>query len=96
MPDLRESKKIQVNGQELKSTGYNIMPFVIDFNGDQKKDLIIKDDETIKVYINNGSDSSPTFDSPITIDVNSNGRNVCFIDMDEDGIIDLIAGDNDG
>ncbi len=51
-------------------------PFVTDWNGDNKKDLLLGSGEgTLSVYLNEGSDGDPLFASPLTVEVEGSPLN---------------------
>lgn len=76
-------------------------PFVIDWNNDTKKDLLIGDENgDLNLYLNTGIDEAPLFNTtPDFIPVSLGIGNVApFVvtDWDRDGDKDLIIGDIDG
>ena len=84
------------------NVGANSYPFMIDWNGDSKKDLIIgSENGQVLFYRNMGSDTWPTFQVVETVaaggaPINLYRVNPGVTDMDRDGINDLVCGANDG
>ena len=92
------------NGTTIFSTGYDrVTPVVIDWNGDGKKDLIIGNMEgNIVIYLNNGTDSLPAFDTPFLLlldgkifDAGSRSAPRVY-DWNKDGLNDLLIGEMEG
>ncbi|MFC1502117.1 T9SS type A sorting domain-containing protein [bacterium] len=80
-------------------------PEVYDFDRDGKKDLVVGEEfGFVYFYKNIGTDASPSFSSTGQKLVLENGADlwvparahIDLVDWDEDGIIDLIIGDNNG
>ena len=78
-------------------------PFVVDLNGDNKKDLLLGSGSgTLSLYLNQGSDSDPLFSPPLPIEADGKelvlgGYASPFIaDLNGDGIKDLLVGDGEG
>jgi len=95
------SSSIIINMTETTG-GFGAKPFVVDWNKDGKKDLLVghcgwRDHAYIDLYINVGTDVSPSFGVPTHIQ--AAGQDICqscssspFItDWDEDGKKDLIV-----
>lgn len=74
--------------------------FVIDWDGDRKKDIVTGDGSgKINVFLNTGSDGAPLFDTtPSTVVSLEAGRVSPFVvtDWDGDARMDIIAGTSDG
>ena len=81
-------------------TGGYARPFVIDWDGDRKKDIVTGDGNgKINVFLNTGSDGAPLFDTtPSTVVSMEAGRVSPFVvtDWDGDARMDIIAGTSDG
>ena len=78
-------------------------PFVVDLNGDNKKDLLLGSGSgTLSLYLNQGSDSDPLFSPPLPIE--ADGKELVLgshaspfvADLNGDGIKDLLVGDGEG
>ena len=63
--DLQEGVKAQADGQAIDVKIGHLVPAVLDWNGDGKKDLIVGQfgGGRIRVYLNEGTDAKPTFKS---------------------------------
>jgi len=107
-PIFTSSQKIKTdNGMEI-DVGNNARPFVVDFDGDEKKDLVIGNKEgNLQVYLNIGEDKTPIFTTAqafhFQVEVNSWPLKVSsgyaapiVVDWNEDNIYDLIVGEKDG
>ena len=78
-------------------------PFVVDWNGDHKKDILLgSGGGTLLVYLNQGEDSKPLFASPLPVEVEGEELTVgsfaapFVADWNSDGKKDLLVGDGDG
>jgi hypothetical protein len=80
-------------------------PRVVYWDADMRKDLLVgQADGTVKIFLNNGTDSEPAFDAGQTIKVGKDDENLdvgaratpTLIDWDNDGKTDLVAGAFDG
>ncbi|RJQ48982.1 MAG: PEP-CTERM sorting domain-containing protein [Nitrospiraceae bacterium] len=101
-PVLDNGSFIQVNGINL-DIGNRAAPVVDDWNGDGKKDLIIGGfNGRINIYLNEGTDSSPVFNSSAKLQVggaeyivgvNSSRAAPRIYDWNQDGKKDLLVGD---
>ena len=78
-------------------------PFVVDLNGDNKKDLLLGSGSgTLSLYLNQGSDRDPLFSPPLPIE--ADGKELVLgsyaspfvADLNGDGIKDLLVGDGEG
>ena len=84
------------------NVGANSYPFMIDWNGDSKKDLIIGcENGQVLVYRNTGSDTRPAFQDVETLAAGGTPlylyrANPCVVDLDRDGLNDLVCGAGDG
>ena len=100
--DLTNAGRIQSNGIDIQ-TNNNSWPFVCDWNGDGKKDLLVRQEGigapcNVFVYINQGTNSEPVFnDSTPVLRSGSPFRDYRTIpvtlDLDHDGKKDLILGE---
>jgi hypothetical protein len=62
-PQFQEGIKIQSNGQDIDIPVGHLVPCVADWNGDQKKDLIVGQfsEGKICLYLNQGTNEKPEF-----------------------------------
>lgn len=105
---LTEGGQIKANGQDIL-VGQNSWPWVDDWNGDGKKDLIVGQEAEdldaftggMRVYLNSGTNAEPVFGDYSLI--TANGQTITLtrsvpviLDLDNDGIKDLITGAFDG
>jgi hypothetical protein len=87
---------------ETLDVGGNSEPNVFDWNDDGKKDLVIGiENYNVRVYLNQATDTWPMFQDFFT--VNAGGSPVYFyrvnpymFDLDQDGRLDLVCGENNG
>ena len=89
-------------GEEVSVDSY-CTPFVTDWNGDNKKDLLLGSGEgTLSVYLNEGSDADPFFAAPLTVEVEGFPLTVdsfaapFVTDWNGNGKRDLLVGNGDG
>ncbi len=103
MPDLDSGSNIEAGGVPI-NVGGRAAPAVDDWNGDGKKDLLVGNfDGNIKIFLNEGTDTAPIFNSSYNL-MFSNGREVNIgtriapriFDWDRDGLKDLLAGEFEG
>ncbi len=94
---------LQGNGTPIRGGGNASVPFVVDWDGDGKKDLLVAGgDGAIRVYLNVGTDAAPTFGAsqPVRADGNPvtvpGPASVFVADWDGDLGMDLIVGDGTG
>jgi hypothetical protein len=80
-------------------------PRVVYWDADMRKDLLVgQADGTVKIFLNNGTDSEPVFDAGQTIKAGLNDENLdvgsratpTLVDWDNDNKTDLVAGAFDG
>ena len=105
---LTDEGRIQANGQEIL-VGQNSWPWVDDWNGDGKKDLIVGQEAEdlnafsggMRIYLNSGTNAEPVFGDYSLI--TANGQKIThtrstpiMLDLDNDGKKDLITGAFDG
>jgi len=95
---LTSEGRIQCSGTDI-AVGTNSAPFVIDWDSDGKKDLIVGRESTtggsLQLYLNEGTSASPLFNSYSQVLMGSNPiawpRTIPHMeDMDGDGIPDLL------
>jgi hypothetical protein len=104
----------QSNGVDLTCTASVCMgcfPRVVYWNADARKDLLVgQADGTIKIFLNIGTDESPTFDGGTLLQVGQLGSKTnikvgsptpgiatpCVVDWNSDGKKDLVVGALDG
>jgi hypothetical protein len=98
----------QSEGSDLTCPASGCMgcfPRVVYWDADMRKDLLVgQADGTVKIFLNNGTDSEPVFDAGQIIKVGlDNGildvgsrATPTLIDWDNDGQTDLVAGGFDG
>jgi hypothetical protein len=90
--------------QQIVEISDSAIPFVVDWNNDNKKDLVVGDGNgNLHLFINTGTDDSPTFGSStlieangVPIDVGDNAAPFVVIDFNNDGKKDLLIGGVDG
>lgn len=88
---------------EAIKVGSRAIPFLVDYNNDGKKDLLVgSHDGLIYLYVNAGTDESPDFVSAGTLK-DSSGDDIkvlnsvpVVVDYNNDGRKDLVVGGNDG
>lgn len=99
-------KMITASGKPIKHVRGKLC--VHDLDGDGRKDLIVGTNEDygqLLFYRNTGSDNAPKFIKPVPIKLNKSGGKdmvnglafevrACVADWNNDGIPDLIVGDN--
>ena len=91
------------SGNEAIDLGEDAHPFVVDYNLDGKKDLIVGTQEgKIGLFINQGTDKTPQFsgytflkENDKDIDVGSHAAPF-MVDYNNDGRSDLLVGNGDG
>jgi len=109
-----ESGSGLVNEGHIKASGFDIkvtansFPFIVDWNDDGKKDLVIGEElpnspntGNIRVYLNQGTNPTPTFSSYSIVYAGGSQlyryrMNPVVYDLDADGLRDLIIGNDDG
>ncbi|MDP6634743.1 MAG: hypothetical protein QGG42_07590 [Phycisphaerae bacterium] len=62
-PEFRPGVRLQADGKDINVRVGHLVPAVMDWNGDGKKDLIVGQFSggRISVYLNKGSDKVPAF-----------------------------------
>ena len=97
------SREAIKDGGKILNVGSNASPFVVDWNGDGKKDLIVGNGEgNIYYYQNVGTNKNPAFFKKGAIKEGKKDLNVrsnaspFVVDWNEDGKKDLIIGNGDG
>jgi len=63
LPEFETGVRLQADGKNIDVSVGHLVPAVMDWNGDGKKDLIIGQFSggKISVFLNRGSDKAPTF-----------------------------------
>jgi hypothetical protein len=99
---LTNTGRIQAGGADMVADT-NSWPFVVDWNRDGRKDLLIGQEglgspSNVYVYLNQGTDSAPVFDDSTTVLHNGSPFNdrrtvPLLLDLDGDGKRDLILGE---
>lgn len=90
-----------ISGETL-DVGANSEPNVFDWNHDGKKDLVIgMENYNVRVYLNQTADTWPEFQDFFTVSAGGSPIslyrvNPYMFDLDEDGRLDLICGENNG
>jgi WD40 repeat protein len=98
-PVLDSGSFIQAGGSDI-DVGLRATPIVNDWDEDGRKDLLIGSlDGTIRIYLNEGSDAAPVFNSMFFLelggsmfDIGSRSAPRVF-DWNEDGLKDLLVGE---
>lgn len=102
--DPKNYSLIKSNGIAL-DIGYDAKPVVVDWNSDNKKDLIVGDRYgQINLFLNVGQDDAPIFNTPYQLNINNEnkglkeGKNAApFVcDWNNDHINDLMIGNELG
>ncbi|MBW2652269.1 MAG: VCBS repeat-containing protein [Deltaproteobacteria bacterium] len=90
------------NGSDISVESYST-PLVLDWNHDNKKDIVLGSGSgTLSLYLNKGSDSDPSFSPPLPIEADGIEVNVgsfaspLAADINRDGVRDLLIGDGKG
>lgn len=101
-PMVSKGSLTTTDGAEL-TVGYNAVPFVVDWNNDGRKDVIIGGgDGLIRFYLNSGTEVEPVLSSPVFIadgagNIKVNGDAYpAVVDYDQDGRKDLVVGNAGG
>jgi len=102
-PDFSEYHFLKAGGKDI-DVGTHAAPFVVDYNNDGVKDLLVGNGEGALVYYSNqGSNALPVFSSPIALK-DAEGLAIavdsyytpCVVDWNGDGKKDLLVGDGEG
>jgi len=102
-PTFSSPIKLSAPSSEI-DVGEFAVPFVIDYNGDQKKDLVVGDsDGYLTIFINIGTDKAPILDEGVKIRIEGEGNidvgehaTPWVVDYDNSGSLDLIVGNKQG
>jgi len=102
-PSFSDYSFLKAEGKDI-DIGTHAAPFIIDYNNDGAKDLLIGNGEgSLLYYTNHGSNSKPAFTSPIVIkDIDGSAIAVdsyctpCVVDWNEDHKKDIILGSGGG
>jgi hypothetical protein len=98
-------RKVIVSAESSLDVGSNIVPRIIDWNKDNKKDILVGDRQGyLWIYLNTGTDENPSFSTATKVFVGtgstpakvSGNSAPCFIDWNGNGKEDLIVGDSNG
>jgi len=109
-PQFSDYFYAQSNGSDLTCPAAGCMgcfPRVVYWDGDARKDLLVgQADGTVKIFLNVGTEESPTFDAGTTVKVGYDGSEKdlyvgaratpTFVDWDNDNKTDLVVGALDG
>ncbi len=102
--DFDSGVAILASGSTLEVSGGKASPWVIDWDEDHKKDLVVgTGDGRVVLYLNTGTDSSPAFGSGTylqdsdgeDIDVGDDAVPVVY-DISRNGYLDMVIGAADG
>lgn len=94
--------KVRLADGETLDVGLNSIPFVADWNMDGRKDLLFGTDSGfIRVYLNQGTDTSPAFQDFSQIQFRGQPLRLtrshpALVDLDHDGVRNLVCGSLDG
>lgn len=101
-PILFSGKYVRAAGAEL-NVGERAAPVEADWNGDGKKDLLAGSmDGSIRVFINEGTDSEPVMKSPYILKAGGKDFNIVsrsaprVFDWNGDGLKDILVGEMEG
>ncbi len=63
LPELSKGQKLQAGGEDIDIEVGHLVPCVVDWNNDGKKDLVVGQFSggKIRLYLNEGTDSEPRF-----------------------------------
>ena len=95
---FREAEVIKIDGKAINHGDAAIVPKAIDWDGDQKVDIIAGVNGNILFYKNTGTTRHPTFRSGVKIQAGgediqiSDGRiSISIVDMNKDALRDIVA-----
>jgi len=99
-PVITPGVKIQANGHDLKVDGIAVSTFVVDWNNDGKKDLLVgtySPVPAVYLFLNIGTDSSPVFGEGTKLEAVGDppaiiGADPFVVDWNNDGKKDLLLG----
>ena len=104
-PSFPQGQKLSAGGQTIHET-YANAPVVADWDRDGKKDLLLRRSDGFVWCRNIGTDGAPVLDSPQAILLDSGEPltlyggdgvgNFSAVDWNNDGVLDVVAGDYDG
>lgn len=94
-----KSQQLQADGKPVYISSGEAAPFLVDWDMDGKKDLLVGTGSgSVVLYRNIGSNQNPKLTSPAAI-VDERGSRwggrvkICVTDWNEDGLMDLLLGD---
>jgi len=102
-PVFGSSTKLTTPSSDI-DVGEFAVPFVVDYNGDHKKDVVVGDsDGYISTFLNIGTDKEPILDKGIKIRIENEGdidvgkhAAPWVVDYDNSCSFDLVVGNKDG
>jgi hypothetical protein len=106
MPQLEKGFKLEAAGKIIESESGHSAPFMVDFDGDGRKDMVIGEfgngKGRARVYLNTGKDIAPKFDTFTYLQAGGQdavveplcciGFDPYFVDLNGDGILDVTSG----
>jgi hypothetical protein len=108
-PQFDTFSYVQSDGRDLALPGQGCLgcfPRVVHWDADERKDLLVgQAGGTVRIYLNIGTEETPTFDAGQIIGVGDQGSQALdvgaraspnLVDFNEDGMLDLVVGGLDG